>query len=215
MTSARVDSWDRASIICFLITTGDLGSLNVSNVSMIINYSYTFCVSVCFAHTERTWQINNIDIDRSNILNSNVLSLSLPFRESCESQSELWVWTGEQREQEGMVTSDEASRSVEIWNHQNRCRILSPGQRSNYIIYTSSNKWSYVSDKPRSMWDAANIWHSTHIDIHQQYLQSLSWFLNALESLSVDSGFLSGAPLLEGFVYLWIQIDIATPPCKT
>lgn len=69
MISARVDSWDRASIICFLITTGDLGSLNVSTVSMIINYSYFLCFCMLCTHwTHLTdqqywhWQIKYLEL---------------------------------------------------------------------------------------------------------------------------------------------------------
>ncbi len=54
---------------------GWLGSLNVGTVSMIIIHIF-FGFVWCFEHTERTWQINNIDIDISNILNSKELSLS-------------------------------------------------------------------------------------------------------------------------------------------
>ena len=117
--------------------------INDHQWSSIIHIRFVFLF--CFAHTERTWQINNIDIDRSNILNSNVLSLSLPFRESFESQSELWVWTGEQREQEGMVTSDDASRSVQ--DIKSFCNLEENALDKDYvyILYTSSNKLSYVS----------------------------------------------------------------------
>ena len=55
------------------------------------------------------------------------------------------MWTGEQREQEGMVTSDEASRSVQ--DIKSFCNLEENALDKDYvyILYKSSNKLSYVS----------------------------------------------------------------------